>query len=121
MALEEVTIGKLGIIGALLVVASKAIHMLWRHGEDKALDAQRERDKLREEREHIREQHAAEIAELRFTHEQELARVRIEALQQINDVRASTTSRMEELLIEVTRFTSSLEPTLQKLFERLRR
>lgn len=121
MNLEEVSIGKLGIVGLLLVSAVKAIHMLWQYGEAKAAAAARERDELRNERAELRASHALEIAALRSLHDQELSRVRLEARQEVDAVRASTTSRIEELLVEVTKLTSSLEPTLAKLSERVRR
>jgi predicted nucleic acid-binding Zn-ribbon protein len=127
MPLEEIAIGKLGIIGVLLVGAVKAIHMLWAYGERKSDIAGKERDALRDERNDLRAErtemrnrHHAEVAALHAAHAADIARVRAEAAQQISEVRASTNSRYEELLVEVTRFTSSFEPMLAKLFERVR-
>lgn len=124
--LEEITAGKLGIIGVLFVGAIKAIHMLWSYGERKAEKAAQERDALRDERNALRDertamrnQHAAELAALRAAHAQEIDKIRLEAQHQISEMRAAALTRTEELLVEVTKFTSSLEPMLGKLVERV--
>lgn len=119
--MEEITLTKLGVIGLLLIVAGRAIYTLWSYGESKAATALTERDALRTEREALRLAHEAEKAAIHKAHDQELNRVRMESAQQINAIRTQATERMEELLIEVTRFTSSLEPMLTKLFERVQR
>ena len=119
--MEDLTITKLGIIGVILVLAGRTIYALWSYGERKADAALKERDALRDERERLRLAHDAEKATLVRAYEQELARVRLEAQQQTNDVRAHTADRMDELLVEVTKFTSAMEPMLAKLFERVQR
>lgn len=126
--MEEVTFAKLGISGAMLWVAWQIVRTLWSSGEikDKSTTLEREalmkeRDALLHEREALRLAHAEAMSATSAAHEQELARVRLECTQQIAETHQQSVLRMERLLVDVIKFTASLERMLAKLSEHLQR
>jgi hypothetical protein len=135
------TIAEYGLLGVVAMVLGYVVLKLWKHGEDKAAVALKERDELREEREAMRLSHQKALDEMRLTHQAEMSKVRhahanelqtfiLRHHQELASTRASCDSeriatieayaeKSDKLVEKVTVMTTSLDSTLSRFLDRL--